>query len=121
MDNNKEENRNLTNEQIFQEKLNEVLKPRELDKDRYSVPSPDDCAKAGLWMYKLNLLGSSLDENLQAMILTLWVDIYRELREKDDNHNILHTLSLLKEYLDKSDNPLLKTDALPDFKLNIQS
>lgn len=117
---NTENTQNLTNEQIFQKKLDEVLKPRELNKDLYSIPSPEDCAKAGLWMYKLNLLGSSLDENLQAMILTLWVDIYHELREKDENHNILKTLSLLKDYLDKSDNPLLKTDALPDFKLNIK-
>lgn len=93
----------LTKEDI--EKLN--IPPR--DEKSYPMPTEQEMLKAGDFVFKLNLLASSLDENLKALVWNFWIRFNEFLTEDKEGASIrlAMTLETLKEYLLESKNPVL--------------
>jgi len=80
------------------------------DEVTYPMPSKEQIEEAGQFLFKLNLLASSLDLNLQALIWNLYIRMDDYLHKDVDGASIKLAMSLeeLKEYLITSNNPIFK-------------
>lgn len=109
-------NTNLSNDLSSQEGINlkETLKVPDYDPAKYPMPSEEDIIYAYNMMYKLQLVASSVDKNLQALVMKMYIAIYDYLINKEDRLTngymklLSESLNNLKEYCKKSDNPLIK-------------
>ena len=99
-----EEKRELTEEEI--KALN--IPPR--DEVTYPMPSKEQIQEAGAFLFKMNLLASSLDLNLQALMWNLYIKMDEYLHKDLDGASIKLAMALeeLKEYLVTSNNPVFK-------------
>ena len=99
-----EEKKELTEEDI--RALN--IPPR--DEIAYPMPSKEKIRDAGAFLLRMNLLASSLDLNLQALMWNLYVRMDDYLHRDLDGASIRLALALeeLKEYLVMSNNPVFK-------------
>ena len=97
-----EEKRELTEEEI--KALN--IPPR--DEVTYPMPSKEQIQEAGVFLFKMNLLASSLDLNLQALMWNLYIKMDEYLHKDLDGASIKLAMALeeLKEYLVTSNNPI---------------
>lgn len=84
----------------------------ERDEASYPMPTQTEISDAGEFLFKLNLMASSLDLNLQALIWELYVGMDKYLRKDEDGASIklAMTFEKLKEYLVVSNNPVFKSD-----------
>lgn len=109
-------NTNISNDLSTQEGINlkETLKVPDYDPVKYPMPIEEDVIKAYNMIYKLQLVASSLDKNLQALVMKMYIAINDYLINKDDKLTngymklIAESLNNLKEYCKKSNNPLIK-------------
>ena len=78
------------------------------DEETYPMPSQEDINDAGKFLFKLNLMASSLDLNLQALIWELYVNMNNYLHNDIEGSSIklAMTFERLKEYLVTSNNPI---------------
>lgn len=100
--------------------LEEIVKhlnvpPR--DETKYPERSKEEIQKAGSFLWKLNLLASSVDGNLTSLLWKLYIDLDRFLTSELSDENIdqdlttlASTLVVLKSYLLSSGNPLFNAD-----------
>lgn len=94
--------------------LKETLKVPDYDPVKYPMPSEDDVIKAYNMIYKLQLVASSVDKNLQALVMKMYITINDYLLNRDDSltngymKQLSESLNNLKEYCKKSNNPLIK-------------
>lgn len=96
----------MTDEQVISA-LN--LPPR--DEAKYPDLDPDLQIKAGSFLMKLNMLASSYDGNLKAMIWKFYVDLEKYLTTDTtatDLIDMVANLDNLKDYIKESDNILFK-------------
>ena len=109
-------NTNLSNDLSSQEGINlkETLKVPDYDPVKYPKPIEEDIINAYNMMYKLQLVASSVDKNLQVLVLKMYISIYAYLMNRDNSLTngymkiVSESLSNLKEYCKKSNNPLIK-------------
>ena len=93
------------------EKMN--IPPR--DEVKYPMPNEKDLKNAGAFIYTLVLLAESYDGNLKALIWDFYVDFMNCMRKdstQEQLHSLIGSLTILKEYLAASKNPLF-TDEVP--------
>lgn len=104
MSENKEEKKELAEDEI--KALN--IPPR--DEAAYPMPSKDQIREAGAFLFKMNLLASSLDLNLQALMWSLYIRMDEYLHKDLDGASIRLAMALegLKEYLVTSNNPVFR-------------
>jgi hypothetical protein len=102
MSGNKEEKKELTEDEI--KALN--IPPR--DEVAYPMPTKEKIQEAGAFLFRMNLLASSLDLNLQALMWNLYIRMDEYLHKDLDGASIrlAMTLEELKEYLVTSNNPI---------------
>lgn len=96
----------MTDEQVISA-LN--LPPR--DEAKYPDPDPDLQIKAGSFLMKLNMLASSYDGNLKAMIWKFYVDLEKYLTTDTTTNDLIDmvaNLDNLRDYIKESDNILFK-------------
>lgn len=96
----------MTDEQVISA-LN--LPPR--DESKYPDPDQDLQIKAGSFLMKLNMLASSYDGNLKAMIWKFYVDLEKYLTTDttaNDLIDMVANLDNLRDYIKESDNILFK-------------
>lgn len=87
------------------EKLN--IPPR--DEEKYPMPEQKDIAEAGAFVYTLGCLSESYDGNLKSLVWRLYVDLKDCLKSdstQEELFRMIRTLTDLKEYIAKSNNPL---------------
>lgn len=109
-------NTNLSNDLSSQGEINlkKTLNVPDYDPIKYPMPIEEDVIKSYNMMYKLQLVGSSIDKNLQALVMKMYIGINDYLMNNDDTltngytKNLMESLNNLKEYCKKTDNPLLK-------------
>jgi hypothetical protein len=110
MDNN---NNNLNNTitRLTEQDIKQLNIPAR-DEESYPMPSQEDINDAGKFLFKLNLMASSLDLNLQALIWDLYVRMNEYLHKDIDGASIklAMTFERLKEYLIASNNPVFKDE-----------
>ena len=96
----------MTDEQVISA-LN--LPPR--DESKYPDPDQDFQIKAGSFLIKLNMLASSYDGNLKAMIWKFYVDLEKYLTTDTTTNDVIDMVSNLdnlKDYIKESDTILFK-------------
>lgn len=85
------------------------LPPR--DEVKYPDPDQDLQIKAGAFLMKLNMLASSYDGNLKAMIWKFYVDLEKYLTTDTNAQDLIDmvaNLDNLRDYIKDSDNILFK-------------
>ena len=104
-----ENNNNLNNvkTELTEEDIKKLNIPAR-DEVYYPMPSKEDINEAGSFLFKLNLMASSLDLNLQALIWELYVNMNNYLHKNIEGSSIklAMTFERLKEYLVTSNNPI---------------
>ena len=96
----------MTDEQVISA-LN--LPPR--DEVKYPDLDQDLQVKAGSFLMKLNMLASSYDGNLKAMIWKFYVDLEKYLTKDTTANDLIEmvaNLDNLRDYIKESDNILFK-------------
>lgn len=90
------------------------------DENKYPMPSKEQIEEAGNFLFKLNLMASSLDLNLQAIIWNLYIRMDDFLHKDLEGSSIQLAMALeqLKEYLIESNNPVFKNNLPTDQKSN---
>ena len=94
--------------------LKETLNVPDYDPIKYPMPKEDDVIIAYNMIYKLQLVSSSIDKNLQALVMKMYITINDYLVNRDDSltngymKQLSESLNNLKEYCKKSKNPLIK-------------
>ena len=87
------------------EKMN--IPPRDVEK--YPMPDETDMKNSAAFIYTLNVLAESYDENLKALMWKYNSELMKYMRAnstQEDLLNMMTTLTDLKEYIAKSKNPL---------------
>ena len=105
----KENKPELTDEEI-KTALN--IPPR--DEVSYPMPTKEEIERAGQFLWKMNLLASSHDLNLQALIWDLYIkmDDFLHLDKENSSIQLAMSLESLKEYIISSNNPLLNKEEI---------
>lgn len=95
-------------EGLSEEDIKKLNIPPRNEKD-YPMPTKEQMEEAGGFMFKLNLMASSLDENLQAIVWNLYIKMDDFLHKDLEGASIRLAMALeqLKEYLATSNNPVL--------------
>jgi hypothetical protein len=96
-----------TNYELTAEEIKKLNIP-DRDEVNYPMPNEEQIREAGNFMLKLNLMASSLDGNLQAIIWDLYIKLNNFLQKDIKNSSIELAISLenLKDYLNNSNNPI---------------
>lgn len=110
MDKISENKENKDNQSVLTEEDIKALNIPPRDENSYPMPTKEEINEAGQFLFKLNLLASSLDLNLQAIIWNLYVQMNNYLNKDIEGASIKLATSLmdLKEYLIVSNNPIFK-------------
>lgn len=106
---------------MTEEEKNQVMKDMKIperDETKYPMPNSNDIELAGSFLWKMNLLASSYDDNMKALIWDLYVSMDQFIKEDPENVenekmlglNTLVNLNKLKLYIKESDNPIFKNN-----------
>lgn len=96
----------LTQEDI--DKLN--IPPR--DEENYPLPDKKTQEEIGGFIFKLNLMASSLDLNLQSLIWAVWGGMNNFLKKgkRESAVDLAMALEMLRNYLQETKNPCLEIE-----------
>jgi len=91
------------------EELKETLNIPERNKEDYPDTPQEVQLKAGTFLYKLNLLASGADGNLQSLVWEFYdkLDDYIHLDKPNSSVALAQVIEDLKTYLKENDNILL--------------
>lgn len=104
----------ITNGTMTREEIRKKLNIPPRDENLYPMPTMEQQEEAGDFMYKLNMMASSFDENLQALVWTLYMRMDDFLRKSisDSAVKLAMALESLKLYIADSGNILLNDAVL---------
>lgn len=106
------------NTPMSDEELKKTLNIPERNTEDYPEISKERQLKAGTFLYKLNLLASSADGNLQSLVWDFYdkLDDYIHLGINGSSLELAKSIEYLKDYLNEHDNILFH-----DVNVNAQS
>jgi hypothetical protein len=104
----KNEEASKETQELSEEEIRKTLNIPPRDEVSYPMPKKEDIERAGSFLWKMNLLASSHDLNLQALIWELYVkmDDFLHLGKEESSLDLARTLMALRDYIVQSKNPL---------------
>ena len=113
MENEKTQQNHNTDAELSEEEIRKSLNIPPRDEVSYPMPPKGDIERAGKFLWKMNLLASSHDLNLQALIWEMYVrmDDYLHLGREESSVYLAKTLVALRDYIVQSKNPLFTEES----------
>ena len=112
MENEKPKSVQDSHPELSDEEIRKNLNIPPRDEVSYPMPAKEDTERAGAFLWKMNLLASSHDLNLRALIWEMYVkmDDYLHLGIDGSSVELAKTLVALRDYIVQSKNPLFKEE-----------
>lgn len=112
-----EEKKPTEENRMTEEEMRKALSVPERDVEKYPDLSDEEKKKSASFLYKLNLMASSVDGNLCSLVWTLYRDLEKFLTDPLSDENIdrdaqslIVNLVRMKSYILSSGNPVFNED-----------